>query len=59
MDFLMHSIGTNGIYKEIVESRALSFDWHSGLITRLLGNPLVSRALAYINPLLAGMAPHK
>ena len=59
IDFLMHAIGTNDIYKEIVGSKALSFDWNSGLITRLLGNQLVSKALTYINPLLAGMVPQK
>ena len=56
IDFLMHSIATNGIHRELVDSRALSFDWHSGVIMKIMGHPLLSKALAFVNPLLATWA---
>ena len=30
IDLLIHTVATNGIYKELIESQDLSFDWHSG-----------------------------
>ena len=58
INFLMHAIAKNGIYKELVNSRSTSFDWHSGVITRLLGQPLLSKSLTFFNPLLASLASH-
>ena len=58
IDYLMHAIASNGIYKDLVESRELSFDWHSGPITKVLGHPVVGKALSFINPLLANLAYH-
>ena len=59
IDFLMRAISNNGIHKEIVSSRTLSFDWHSELIMKLMGHPLLGKALTFINPVLATFAPHK
>ena len=58
IDFLMHTIANNGLYRELVDSAALSFDWHSGVIMKVLRNPILSKALTIINPLLATLAPH-
>ena len=57
VDFVMHAIARNGIYKELVESRLLSFDWHSGIITRMMGQPVLRKALGLFHPLLATLAP--
>ena len=59
IDFLMRAISNNGIHKELVSSRTLSFDWHSELIMKLMGHPLLGKALTFINPVLATFAPHK
>ena len=59
LDFLMHAIASNGIYKELVESQVLSFDWHSSTITKVMGHHLLGKALAHVNPLLATFASHK
>lgn len=58
IDYLMHAIASNGIYKDLAESREVSFDWHSGTINRVLGHPVVGKALSFINPLLANLAYH-
>ena len=57
IDFLMHTIASNGIYKDLVDSRNLSFDWHSRAVLKLMGHPIISKALAFINPALATLAP--
>ena len=59
IDHLMHTISNNGVYKELVESRALSFDWHSGLIMKVMGHPVLSKALTLSNPLLATLASRR
>ena len=57
VDFVMHALTRNGIYKELVESRLLSFDWHSGIITRMMGQPVLRKALGLFHLLLATLAP--
>ena len=59
IDFVMHTVAKNGIYKELVGSCALSFDWHSGAIMKLMGHPIVGKALTHINPILATLAHHE
>ena len=59
IDFVMHTVAKNGIYKELVGSRAFSFDWHSGAIMKLMGHPIIGKALTHINPILASLAPHE
>ena len=59
LDFLMHAIASNGIYKELAESRALSFDWHSGVVMKVTGHTILGKALTLMNPLLATLASHK
>ena len=58
IDFLMHTVANNGIYKDLASSGWVSFDWHSGVITRVMGHPLIGKALTTINPLLSNMASH-
>ena len=58
IDFLMHTVANNGIYKDLASSGWVSFDWHSGVITRVMGHPLIGKALTIINPLLSNMASH-
>ena len=59
IDALMRTMSTNGLYKYLANSRAISFDWHSGVILKLLSHPLFSKALKLVNPLLAAFAPPK
>ena len=56
IDFLMHTIASNGIYKDLVDSQAVSFDWHSGVITKVMDHPILSKTLSFINPLLASLS---
>ena len=58
MDFLMHGIATNGIHKELVESRVASFDWHGKAITKVMGHPVVGKTVTLVNPLLTTLASH-
>ena len=58
IDSLVHTISSNGIYTELIDAQALSFDWHSGIITKVTSHPLLVKALTLINPLLASMASH-
>ena len=56
LDLLIHTVASNGTYKELIESQDLSFDWHSRLILKALDIPILRKAFAFINPLLAGFA---
>lgn len=56
IDFLMHGIATNGIYKELVEPRGASFDWHGEVITKVMGHPVVGKTVTLVNPFLATLA---
>ncbi len=58
IDFLTHAIASNGIYRDLADSPSTSFDWHSGVITKLMGHPILGKTLTFINPLLAGLASH-
>ena len=53
---LVHQAGSNGIRADLVSSPDLSFDWHSRMITRVMGHPALGGALQLINPLLARLA---
>ena len=55
---LVSTIASNGLSSELMGSGSVSFDWHSGAIAKLISYPLVGKALALINPLLASLAPH-
>lgn len=57
IDFAIHTVASNGISKELAESRTLSFDWHSEVVTKVLGHPALGKALTYLNPLLETLAP--
>ena len=57
IDLLMRTIARNGIFKELVDSRSMSFDWHSRLIIGVMGHPLLTKTLSVINPLLATLSP--
>lgn len=59
IDSLMHIIASNGIFTELVSSRTLSFDWHGGIITKVIGHPLAAKALSLINPLISTLASQK
>ena len=48
----------DGIFEDLVDLQSLSFDWHSGVIARLMDHPMLNRALTFINPALATLAPH-
>ena len=56
INFLMHAITSNGIYKELVDLQSLSFDWHSGVISKVMNHPMLGKALTFINPVLATLA---
>ena len=44
-----------GIDKALMEAEDLSFDWHSGVLFRLLGHQAVSKTLEFIkNPFISG-----
>ena len=58
VDFLLHTVATNGIYKKFVGARSLAFDWHSGIINKILDQPILSKTLSAVNPLLATLSPH-
>ena len=59
IESIMHTIASNGLYKDLIESRSVSFDWHSGVIMKLVSHPVVLRALNFINPVLASFAAHR
>ena len=58
VDFLLHTVATNGIYKKLVGARSLAFDWHSGIINKIMGQPILTKTLNAVNPLLATLVPH-
>ena len=59
IDLIMHSIASNGLYRQLVDMPATSFDWHSGVIAKVLDHPILSKALNVINPVLATLAPRE
>ena len=54
---LFHQAANNGIHADLLSSVDTSFDWHSRLIGKVLGHPVLGGALRLINPLLARLAP--
>ncbi len=57
IDLFMSAVARNGIYKEVVESRSLSFDWHSSLILKVIAHPFLFKTLSIINSLMATLSP--
>ena len=55
---LVTQAGANGFHSDLVGSSDVSFDWHSKMIAKVMGNPALGGALRLINPLLARLAPH-
>ena len=53
---LVHQAGANGTRSDLVNSPDVSFDWHSRTIDKVMGHPVLGRALRLINPLLARLA---
>ncbi len=53
---LVHQAANNGIHADLLSSVETSFDWHSRLIGKVLGHPVLGGALRLINPLLARLA---
>jgi flavin-dependent dehydrogenase len=54
---LMRQATTNGLHDEFINSPEASFDWHSQVIGKVMGNPAVSGVLRLVNPLLAKFTP--
>ena len=53
---LVRQAGANGFRQDLIGSSDVSFDWHSKMIGRVMGNPALGGALRLINPLLAKLA---
>ena len=53
---LVNQAANNGIHADLLSSIDTSFDWHSRLIGKVLGHPVLGGALRLINPLLARLA---
>jgi geranylgeranyl reductase family protein len=53
---LVYQAANNGIHADLLSSVDTSFDWHSRLIGKVLGHPVLGGALRLINPLLARLA---
>ncbi|MBM3925255.1 MAG: hypothetical protein FJ320_04600 [SAR202 cluster bacterium] len=56
IDSLMQTIATDGIRRDVLNSKDFSFDWHSSAIVTALGHPLLSGALRVVSPLATRMA---
>ena len=53
---LVNQAGAKNIHNDLLNSGDLSFDWHSKLIGRIIGHPVLGSSLRLINPILARMA---
>ena len=53
---LVEQAGSKGISAELTGAPDLSFDWHSRIISRVMGHPALGSGLRLINPLLARLA---
>ncbi|MDA1129325.1 MAG: NAD(P)/FAD-dependent oxidoreductase [Chloroflexi bacterium] len=53
---LVHQAGKNGLVAELANSPDVSFDWHSSMISKIMGHPTMGGVLRLVNPLLARMA---
>ena len=50
---LVQQAGANGICADLINSTDGSFDWHSRMISKVMGHPVLGGALRLVNPLLA------
>ncbi len=57
INLLMHMFASGRVFEELADLQSLSFDWHSGVIARLMDHPMLNRALTFMNPVLATLAP--
>ncbi|PKB84377.1 MAG: hypothetical protein BZY88_00105 [SAR202 cluster bacterium Io17-Chloro-G9] len=48
---------TAGVPADLSSAEDFSFDWHSHTISRVMGHPVLGRALRLINPILARFTP--
>ncbi len=48
---LIHQASKNGFVAELANSPEVSFDWHSSMIGKILGNPTLGGVLRLVNPL--------
>ena len=53
---LVIQAGARRTHNDLLNSGEMSFDWHSRLIGRIIGHPVLGSALRLINPLLARVA---
>jgi flavin-dependent dehydrogenase len=53
---LIHQASNNGFIAELADSPDVSFDWHSSMISKIMGHPTLGGMLRLVNPLLARMA---
>ncbi len=57
INLLMHMFASDRVFEELADLQSLSFDWHSGVIARLMDHPMLNRAITFINPVLTTLAP--
>lgn len=53
---LVRHAGTSRVYKELINSPELSFDWHSRMISKVIDHPVLGGVLKMVNPLLSRIA---
>ena len=53
---LVVQAGARGVHNDLLKSGEISFDWHSRLIGKIMGHPVLGSALGLINPILARLA---
>ena len=53
---LVIQAGARRTHNDLLNSGEVSFDWHSRIIGKIIGHPVLGSALRLINPLLARMA---
>ena len=46
----------DGLHQEMINSAELSFDWHSQIIAKVMGHPVLGGMLGLVNPLLTTLA---
>jgi digeranylgeranylglycerophospholipid reductase len=57
ISLLVRQAEASGLPEEIANSSELSFDWHSQIIAKAVGHPVLNSVLRLVNPLLAKLAP--
>ena len=53
---LVRQAGASGVRYDLVNAPDTSFDWHSRIIGKIVGHPVLGGALRLINPLLSRLA---